>query len=106
MRLIAGKYGINESAVQGRLSENKLFTAKKYRIKYFRHKMFAIYSMRPAYGWGGGGGVPDDFFFLLSVWSPCYHTWIVAYLAFNKGGVLNDLSAKHARKFGSHAHFC
>ena len=29
---------INDNAVQGRLSENK-----NYRVKYFRHKIFAIY---------------------------------------------------------------
>ena len=35
---------INDNAVQGRLSENYL-TQSFYRMKYFRHKIFAIYGI-------------------------------------------------------------
>ena len=41
-KLNAQKYmrNINDNAVQGHLSDN----AKDYRMKYFRHEIFAIYS--------------------------------------------------------------
>ena len=35
---------INDNAVQGLLSK-KLFNVKIYRMKYFRHEIFAIYSI-------------------------------------------------------------
>ena len=34
---------INDNAVQGRLSEKLIINAKNYRMKYFRHEIFAIY---------------------------------------------------------------
>ena len=36
---------INDNVVQGRLSEN-YFNVKNYRMKYFRHKIFANYGNR------------------------------------------------------------
>ena len=35
---------INDNEVQGRLSE-KIFNVKIYRMKYFRHEIFAIYGI-------------------------------------------------------------
>ena len=45
-KLNAQKYmrNINDNEVQGRLSE-KIFNVKIYRMKYFRHEIFAIYGI-------------------------------------------------------------